>query len=99
MVVVPIVGNAVQFWITDSILQKKDWTERDKVILRQYFVSQTNEASDFESPKNEAKLSPMTSSDELHDVSETQLDESREVSLESQDFALHSTPLDSSDLN
>ena len=71
MIVVPIAGNAAQFWLTDSILQKKDWSERDRQVLRYYFLS-NKEPSELVDAKNEGKLSPMNSHDEHQEAADSQ---------------------------
>ena len=83
MVVVPIVGNAAQFWLTDSILQKKDWNERDKIVRRYFFLDQ-QDLGDLDNVKNEGKLSPTASSDELRDASDDHTEEEKGSQLDPQ---------------
>lgn len=42
MVIVPFIGNAVQFWLTDTILKKKEWTDRDKVVRGSFFIDKSD---------------------------------------------------------
>lgn len=69
MIAVPIVGNIIQFWLTDTILKKKDWTERDKSIRKQYFL-ENDEPSKISlvGRSGDRPLSPSTSKENFDDL-------------------------------
>jgi STIMATE family len=77
MIVVPIFGNIIQFWLTDTILKKKDWDEYDKTIRKQYFM-ENDEPSEHTlvGRSRERPLSPTLSKENLGEI------ESHEVSVE-----------------
>lgn len=77
MILVPIIGNIIQFWITDTILKKKDWSERDRLVRKYYFLENEEIGNtEYAAKKSKHTLSPTTSKDNLSEL------ESQEVSVE-----------------